>query len=37
MECNKLQTLRNELFFIITEKDHTFMHLKVARSSLGGG
>ena len=25
MECNKLQTLRNELFFIITEKDHTFI------------
>ena len=23
MECSKLQTLRNELFFIITEEDHT--------------
>ena len=29
MECNKLQTLRNELFLIITEKDHTFMHLNI--------
>ena len=29
MECSKLQNLRNELFFIITERDHTFMHLNV--------
>ena len=29
MECSKLQNLRNELFFIITERDHTFMHLNI--------
>ena len=25
----KLQNLRNELFFIINERDHTFMHLNI--------
>ena len=29
MECSKLHNLQNELFFIITERDHTFMHLNV--------
>ena len=29
MECSKLQNLRNELFFIITERDHAFMHLNI--------
>ena len=29
MECTKLQTLRNEVFFIITEKYHTFMYLNI--------
>ena len=29
MECNELQNLWNELFFIITERDHTFMHLNI--------
>ena len=29
MECNKLQNLRNELFFIITKSDPSFMHLDI--------
>ena len=29
MECSKLQNLQNELFFIITKKGHTFMHLNI--------
>ena len=33
MECSILQTLRSELFFIITETDHTFMHLNITGNS----
>ena len=29
MECSKLQNLQSELFFIMTEGDHTFMHLDI--------
>ena len=29
MECNKLQNFRNELFFIITKSDPSFMHLDI--------
>ena len=29
MECNKLQNLWNELFFIITKSDPSFMHLDI--------
>ena len=36
-ECNKLQNLRNELFFIITKSDPSFMHLDIQFDKLGGG
>ena len=29
IECNKLQNLQNELFFIITKSDPSFMHLDI--------
>ena len=33
MECSKLQNLQNELFFIITKSDPSFMHLDIYLAS----